>query len=169
MSSSAGVLDTRSLKASRGAAANRTCSALSTLRCNSATAHLAGSGGLLLQARKKGGHLAPDLRAARKPSPVSTDQTHEFVAFVDRSEIILVAICAATCAHTIGKQRDDVGFDATKHGIGLDNVLPGVEWQQGLDGAGRARITSNHPGSRAAVEEESQFDGNAQAVPLRVC
>src|SRR6516164_5698159 len=106
MCSSAGVLDTRSLKVSRGAAANRTCSALSTLRCNSATAH-----------------LAPDLCAARKPSPVSTDQTHQFVAFVDRSEIILVAICAATCAHTIGKQRDDVGFEATKHGIGLDDVL----------------------------------------------
>src|SRR6516225_9677890 len=116
MSSSAGVLDTRSLKLSRGAAANRTCSALSTLRCNSATAHLAGFGRLFLQARKESGHLPPDLRAARKPSPVSTNQTHQFVALVDRSEIILVAICAATCAHTIGKQRDDVGFEATKHG-----------------------------------------------------
>src|SRR5215469_8972394 len=167
MTSSAGLLEMHTLNVRRGAAANFTASALSTLRCSSGMAYPAVFAGLFFQVREKSVDFAPHFRPAGKPPPMSTDQTDQFVALVDGNQVILVEMRTASCADTIHKQRDDVGLHAPEHGIDLYDVFPGVERQQGFDGARRTWIKSNHSVSRAAVEEESHFDWNAQAVPLR--
>src|SRR4051812_3192608 len=97
----AGALVSRSLNASRGAAAEGTISAPSTAICRSGTAgppsRRGRAGGALLQAREEGVDILPDGVAARQPTPAGSDQADQQIALIDRRQVVVLP--AADAVH----------------------------------------------------------------------
>src|SRR5580704_18574605 len=75
------AFSTRSLNVSSGATAKGTASAPSTMKRRSGMRSL-------LQLREEVAYLPPYLGAAGQPVPVRANQTHQFVALVDRRQVI---------------------------------------------------------------------------------
>src|SRR3954453_6453957 len=78
--------ETRSLKSSSGAAAQRSGSAPSTRKFRS------GMRLAFLQAGEEATDLVPGRLTAREPSPVRPDETDELVTFVDADAVTLTGL-----------------------------------------------------------------------------
>ena len=75
---------------------------------------------------------------------------------------------SARAAGAVGahEERLDVGQQRGQAGVGGDELVPRVERQQRLGGAGRARVERGDPLERRVHEEEGHADRDLQRVPL---
>src|SRR5579862_1404684 len=147
------ALSTRSLNVSSGATAKGTASTPSTVKRRSGMRSL-------LQLREEVAYLSPNFGAAGQPVPVGANQPHQLVALVDGCQIIF-----GGAIQPVHQQRLDVRFHLTQNRILMRDVRPGIERQERLGAARRARIHGQNPAFRAALQEEGEANRYQQAVP----
>src|SRR5208337_1747216 len=110
--SSGNALVMRSLKISSGAAANCCASTLSTWKLRSGIA-------LLLEPGKELRDLFPGFLAAGEAAPVSANQAHQLVTFIDGHEVVFSRV-----PHSIDQQRLDVRLHFLQHRVAGQKLLP---------------------------------------------
>src|SRR5271167_29226 len=132
MASSGSALVTLSLKASMGVAAKRTASAFSTAKLRSGTAASWRRHTLLPQPCEESANVAPHLATPRKTPPVSPDQAHELVTFVDWRQIVFGGGESARVPEAVYQKRLYIMLHIGEHRIFLGDVVPGFQRQQGL-------------------------------------
>jgi hypothetical protein len=79
--------------------------------------------------RKECSNLLPDLGTSGESAPVDTNKTYEPVANIDRDDIVLGGHSLARVPHAVYEESLDVVFHLAERGIGLHNVVPGLERQ----------------------------------------
>src|SRR5215469_13856676 len=94
--------------------------------------------------RKEFSNFLPDLRTAGKSAPVNANKAYEPVANIDRDDIVLGGQGLAGVTHTAYEESLDVVLHLAECGIGLHNVVPGLQGQQRLGRARRAWIPGTH-------------------------
>src|ERR1700682_724679 len=144
----------RSLSARSGSAAKRIGSAPCTWKARSGMARS-------LELGEEARDLRPHLFAAREAVPAQANDADQPVALVDRDAVAVVRV-----ADAVDQQRLDVGLELRQHRVGGLEEPPGIERDEGLGGAGGAGVERRHAVRRAAAEEESEPDGDAQRVPV---
>src|ERR1700737_3664192 len=153
----------RSLSARSGSAAKRIGSAPRTWKARSGMARS-------LEPGEEARDLRPPPLAPREALPAQANDADQPVALVDRD-----AVAVVRASDAVDQQRLDVGLDPRQHGArarparggGLEKA-PGIEGDEGLGGAGGAGVERRHAVRRAAAEEESEPDGDAQRLPVCV-
>ena len=96
------------------------------------------------------------------------DQAHQFVAFVDRQQVILGCGVSTGIAETVDQQAFHIGFHFVQNRVARHNVVPGFEREQGFGRTGGAGIERDYAVFRTAAEKESHVDGDHQIIPLGV-
>ena len=108
--------------------------------------------------------LGAGVGAAVEAPPRGAQPPHELVAGVDRHE---VALGSAIAALGVDQERLHVRCHRGQLGVVAGHVGPGVEGQQGLRGAGRARVERDHGRQARVDEEERDAHRDLERVPLR--
>src|SRR5215469_8498669 len=152
----------RSLNVRAGTTAYRSAWAPMQSKVSSATS------GLLRQRPRLRADLAEEvgdalarLRAAVKAAPVQAHPPGQFVAGVDRHEVVLDAVLGAA-----DKDRLHVRCDRTEQGMRGREPVPRGQVKPALGRARRARVERGHLTRVRTVQEEGQPDGDLQFLPL---
>jgi hypothetical protein len=112
------------LNDSNGEAANVTASAPSIEKSSSGTRHLRHYSRSFPQFREEIIYGLPNLGAARKSLPFSSNETNEPVAFIDRDDKVI-----GRALHSVNEQSLGVRFHFTQHKIACNDLLPAIKIQ----------------------------------------
>src|ERR1700722_863166 len=124
--------------------------------------------GTLLQSLEEAANLLPKPSSPGKPAPIGGKQANQFLALVDRKHIIFRSGKSSCMSDAVDEESFDVRFQFLKDRIGIFDIPPSLEWQQGLGRAGGAGIEGNYSGVRRTLKKESHADGHHQALPLAI-
>src|SRR3954451_7514731 len=102
----------------------------------------------LLQVREEAPDPLPNLLASREAAPARADQADELVALVDRHQEVL-----ARAERAIDQQRFDVRRHVEQHGVRVLQLRPGLEPEERLRRAHRARVEGHDSLLERPVEE----------------
>lgn len=92
---------------------------------------------------------------------MAANDSNQAIAVVNRGAVI-----ARRIGDTIDQQGFDVGFELLQTGVTVGDGLPVFEIERRFHGSSGAGILCDHTSGSAAVNEESEIDGDQQAFPL---
>src|ERR1700729_1644683 len=107
--------------------------------------------GAPLQSIVEAANPLPNLSSTGKSAPIGANQANQFVALVDRKHIIFRSGKSSCMSDAVDEESFDVRYQFLKDRIGIFDIPPSLEWQQGLGRAGGAGIEGNYPGVRRAL------------------
>src|SRR4030081_162246 len=152
----------RTLRARVGVTAKVTTSAPSTAKSRSGIPgwRLADPLGPGFDVLEEAVDQLPDLGAAGQSPPARSDQTHQLIAAIDGDQVVV-----ARASHPVDEQGLDVRLHLAQQGVGLLQLVPGLQTEQRLGGPGRTWIEGHDAPFHRAAKEEGHVDRDQQAVP----